>query len=132
MSVSNYTFLITENDQVTEVYDLLLTIQQNLVKAEWKMWRKVPHQEQKGKNYCEQENPLLLTPRDMLSQLKPAFPVCINPHDNYPTKLVTNPQHKKSQEGGDICIDSWFSLSYSRNEHNIVKQLYCKKKKNKG
>ena len=33
------------------------------------------------------------------------------------------------QEGGDICIlKSWFTLLYSRNEHNIVKQLYANKK----
>ena len=40
-------------NQVTDPYDLLVTIQKNLVKAGWKMWRKASPQEQKGKNYCE-------------------------------------------------------------------------------
>ena len=40
-------------DQVTDAYDLPVTIQKNLVKAGWKMLRKASPQEQKGKNYCE-------------------------------------------------------------------------------
>lgn len=33
------------------------------------------------------------------------------------------------REGGDVCVlKSWFTLSYSRNERNVVRQPYANKK----
>ena len=36
---------------------------------------------------------------------------------------------KEAQEWGDISTSGWFVLMYDRNQHNIIKQLYSKKKK---
>ena len=58
-----------------------------------------------------------------ISLVLPQFPASFSPVDS-PVFATVFLALKKGYESGYTCIYSWFTLLYSRNQHNIVKQFF--------